>query len=103
MIYPLAFYLNQLEYFSKKHSVKCNVLHAWSWPSVHQVNGEINARKLLFFQFLKGENSILHLNFLVAHLNLAIIYASQGRYADAEKVIVFMLLHVNCNVYWIET
>ena len=62
-----------------------------------------NARKLLFFQFLKGENSILHLNFLVAHLNLAIIYASQGRYADAEKVIVFMLLHVNCNVYWIET
>lgn len=24
---------------------------------------------------------------VVAHLNLAIIYASQGRYADAEKVI----------------
>ena len=90
--------MNQLEYFSKKHSVKCDVLHAWSWPSVYQVN----SRKL-FFQFLKGENSILHLNFLVAHLNLAIIYASQGRYADAEKVIVFMLLHVNCNVYWIET
>ena len=59
--------------------------------------------KKIVFPVLKGENSILHLNFLVAHLNLAIIYASQGRYADAEKVIVFMLLHVNCNVYWIET
>lgn len=41
---------------------------------------------------VKGDNcfSYTYVNMhcvVVAHLNLAIIYASQGRYADAEKVI----------------
>lgn len=39
---------------------------------------------------VKGDNlfSYVYMHYIaVAHLNLAIIYASQGRYADAEKVI----------------
>lgn len=44
----------------------------------------------MFLTSIKGENSFscVYLYYIVvAHLNLAIIYASQGRYADAEKVI----------------